>query len=64
MYVTLMNAFDKKIVLAFNNSFLKIELSCDREKITLILNTCSFQKKMLSNWTFVTHWQIVLLKMV
>ena len=27
----LVNAFDKKFVLAFYNSFLKIELNCDEE---------------------------------
>ena len=42
----LVNAFDKKIVLAFYNSFLI-------KKIMLILNTCSSQKKMLSNLTCV-----------
>ena len=26
-----MNAFDKKIVLAFYNYFLKLELNCDKE---------------------------------
>ena len=26
-----MNAFDKKFVLAFHNSFLKKELNCDKE---------------------------------
>ena len=40
--------FDKKFVLAFYNSFLKIILNCDNEDM-LILDTCSFQQKMLSN---------------
>ena len=31
MYVTLAKAFDKKFVLAFCNSFLEIELECDKE---------------------------------
>ena len=38
-----MNDFDKKCVLEFYNSFLKIELNCNKENI----NTCSFQKKFL-----------------
>ena len=42
----LMNDFDKKCVLPFYNSFLKIELNCNKENI-VILNTCSFQKKFL-----------------
>ena len=45
-----MNDFDKTFLLAFNNYFLKIELNLDKESI-LILNTCSFQKKMLPNLT-------------
>ena len=45
-----MNDFDKIFVLAFYNSLLKVELNCDKENM-LILNTCSFQKKMLSNST-------------
>ena len=43
-----MNDFDKTFVLAF----LKIKLDYDKENM-LILNTCSFQKKMLSNLTWV-----------
>ena len=50
--VTLMNGFDKKIVAAFYNSFLKIELNCHKE-IMLLVNACIFQKKMLSNVTCV-----------
>ena len=42
----LMNAFDKKLVFAFYNLFLKIELSCDKEN-HVSCNTSSFQKKML-----------------
>ena len=49
-YVTLINYFDKKFVLAFDNYFLKIELNCDKYK-TLILNARSFQNRMLSNLT-------------
>ena len=45
LYVTLMNDFDKTFVLAFYKSFLKKEWNCDEENM-LILNTCSFQKKM------------------
>ena len=32
--------------------FLKIKLNCDKENM-IVLNTCSFQKKMLSNLTCV-----------
>ena len=39
----LMNDFDKTFGLAFYNSFLKIELHCDKENM-LISNICSFQK--------------------
>ena len=49
VYITLVNDFDKTFVLAFHNSFLKIEFNFDRENMA-ILNTCSFQK-MLSNLT-------------
>ena len=35
---TLKNDFDKTFVLAFYNSFLKIELDCDKENM-IILNT-------------------------
>ena len=38
-----MNDFDKTFGLAFYNSFLKIELHCDKENM-LISNICSFQK--------------------
>ena len=43
---------DKTFVLGFYNSFLKVKLNCDKENM-LILNICSFQKKMLSNLTCV-----------
>ena len=43
-----MNDFDTTFILAFYISFLKIELNFDRENM-LILNTFSFQKKILSN---------------
>ena len=43
----LMNDFGKTFVLAFYNSFLKMKLNCDQKNP----NTCSFQKKMLSNLT-------------
>ena len=43
-----MNNFDETFVLAFYDSFLKIELSWDKENM-LILNTCSFQKRILFN---------------
>ena len=36
-----MNDFDKTFVLAFYNSFLKIESNCDKENM-FISNTCSF----------------------
>ena len=45
-----MNDFDKTFVLAFYNSFLKLELNCDKENV-VILNTRSLQKKMPSNLT-------------
>ena len=48
----------KHFVFPFYNSFLKIELSCDEENI-LTLNTCSFEKTLLSNLTCVWwfhHW--------
>ena len=51
MYVRLINDFDKTFVLAFYNSFLKIKLNCDKKNMS-ILNTCSFQKKMLPNLTW------------
>ena len=31
LYVMLMNDFDKNFVLTFYNSFLKVELNCDKE---------------------------------
>ena len=40
-----MNDFAKTIVLAFYKHFLKIKLNWDKENM-LILNICSFQKKM------------------
>ena len=46
-----MNDSDKTFVFAFYNSFLKIELNCDKKSM-LILNTCSFQRK-TSNLTYV-----------
>ena len=46
-----MNDFGKTLVLAFYN-FVKTKLNCDEENM-LILHTCSFQKKMLSNLTCV-----------
>ena len=54
-----MNDFDKTFVLAYYNSFLKIELNCDKENI-LILNICSFQKNMLSNFTYVLIYSLIL----
>ena len=51
-----MNDFDKTFVLAFYNSFLKVELNCNKENI-LILNKCSFQK-MLSNITCVLIYSL------
>ena len=50
MWLMLVKDFDKIFVLAFQKSFQKIELKCDKENM-LILNACSFQKKMLSNLT-------------
>ena len=47
-----MNDFDKTFVLAFYNSFLRSELNCDEENM-VILNACSFRKKMLSTFTCV-----------
>ena len=43
-----MKDLNKTSVLAFYNSFLKIEINCDKENM-VTLNTGSFQKKMLSN---------------
>ena len=53
----LMNNFDKTFVLAFYNSFLKLKLTCDKENM-VILDTCSFQKKMLSNFTCVLIYSL------
>ena len=53
-----MNDFDKTSVLAFYNSFLKIKLNCDKKENMLILNTCSFQKKMLFNLTCVLIYSL------
>ena len=44
------DAFDKKCLPAFYNSFLKIELKCDKEN-HVNFKSCNFQKKMLSNLT-------------
>ena len=41
-----MNDFDKTFVLSFYNSFLKIELNCDKENI--VLNKGSFQKNIFN----------------
>ena len=46
----LMNDFNKTLLFAFYNFFLKIKLNCDKENM-LISNTCIFQKRMLSNST-------------
>ena len=49
-----MNDFDATFVLAFYNSFMKIELNCDKENM-IILNTKedeNFQKKILSNLNY------------
>ena len=50
------NEFDKTFVLASYNSFLEIELNCDKENM-IILNTCSFQKKM-SNSIYVPTYSL------
>ena len=52
-----MKDFDKTFALAFYDSFLKIKLNCDKEN-KLILNTCCFQKKMLSNFNMGSDLQI------
>ena len=52
-----MNDFDKTFALSFYNSFLKIELNCNKENM-IMLNTCSFQKKMLSNLTCVLIYSL------
>ena len=49
--------FDKAFVLPFYSSFLKIILNCDKENM-LILNTFSFQGKMLSNLTCVLIYSL------
>ena len=47
-----MNGFDKTFPLAFYNSFVKIELNCDKKNMRKrISNTQGFQKKMLPNLT-------------
>ena len=51
----LINYFDKTFVLALYDSFLK--LNCDTENM-VILNTCSFRKKMLSNLTCVLIYSL------
>ena len=43
-----MNSVDKTFMLGFYNSFLKTKLNCHKENM-LVLNTCSFQKKMFSD---------------
>ena len=48
-------------MIAFYNSFQKIELNCDKENM-LILNTRNFQKKMLSVLISSLNWQNVFLK--
>ena len=52
-----MNDFDKTFVLAFYSSFLKTKLNCNKENM-LILNTWSFQKKMLTNLTLVLIYSL------
>ena len=52
-----MNDFDNIFVLAFYNSFLKIELNFDKENF-IIVNTCNFQKMMLSNLTGVLIYSL------
>ena len=49
--------FDKAFVLPFYSFFLKIILNCDKENM-LILNTFSFQGKMLSNLTCVLIYSL------
>ena len=51
-----MNDFDNVFVLAFYNSLLKIELNFDKENF--IVNTCNFQKMMLSNLTGVLIYSL------
>ena len=53
----MVNEFDKTCALAFYNYFLKIEFNCYKENM-LILNTCSFQKNMLSNLTYVLIYSL------
>ena len=57
MYTTFISDFDKTFVLVFYNSFLKIELNCDKENI-ITLQTCCFQKKRLSNLTCVPIYSL------
>ena len=52
-----MNDVEKTFVLGFYNSFLKIKLNCDEENM-VILNTCSFQKKMLPDLTCVLIYSL------
>ena len=40
-----MNDFDKTFVVVFNNSFLKIELNCDKDENMLILDGIKFSKE-------------------
>ena len=47
-----------KRVLAFCDSFLKIELNCDWENYVNIKYTCSFQRKMLPNLTCVLTYSL------
>ena len=52
-----MNNFDKKFLFAFDSYFLKITVNCGKEDM-LILNRCSFQKKILSNLTCVLIYSL------
>ena len=38
LYVTLMDDFHKTFVLDFYNSFLKIELNCDKENVLILIH--------------------------
>ena len=57
MFVTLINDFDKTFVFVFYNFFLKTELNCYKENIS-ILNSCSFQIKILSNVTCILIYSL------
>ena len=54
----LTNDFDKKIVLAFLKIIYKKKKKIAIKKILLILNICSFQKKMLSNLTYLLIYSL------